>query len=90
MVRERPSPDPRDQSGQGAATTKDVELLRVMVVREGKQVNAQWAIHPQLKHDLNEDEWKEVSELMAQISGIVGGRFAELLAEAEPDQPGHA
>ena len=79
------------QAGKGdAASAKDVELLRVGVVREGKQVSAQWALHPQLKHDLQPDELKELSDLMGKVAGIVGNRFTELLANAEPDQPGNA
>ena len=57
---------------------------------DGQLVNAEWAIHPQLKDDLKPDEWKEVSELMAQVTGIVGDRFSKILSTAEPDQPGNA
>lgn len=78
-------------SGNGEAEpVKDVELLTVLVVREGKQVNAQWAIHPQMKHDLQPAEWNELSELMGQVTGIVGTCFSKLLSEVEPDQPGNA
>ncbi len=69
---------------------KDVELLRVVVLREGQNVNAQWAIHPQLKHDLKPEEWTEVSELMKQITGVVGNHFSKVLTEADPDRPGNA
>jgi hypothetical protein len=68
----------------------DVELLRVLVSRKGTQVDAQWAIHPQLKHDLLPAEWKEVTDLMAKVTDIVGNRFSEVLANVEPDPPGHA
>lgn len=71
-------------------TTWDVELLRVLVSRKGTQVDAQWAIHPQLKHDLLPDEWKEVTDLMGKVTGIVGNRFSEVLSNVEPDPPGHA
>jgi hypothetical protein len=74
----------------GESSTWDVELLRVLVSRNGAQVDAQWAIHPQLKHDLNPDEWKEVSELMAQVTTLVGNRFSQVLSQVEPDPPGHA
>ncbi len=80
-------PEPTDAETE---PTKDVELLRVEVVREGSQVNAQWAIHPQLKHDLGQEEWTEVSDLMTQVTGIVGTRFSKLLNDTEPDQPGNA
>lgn len=70
--------------------TWDVELLRVLVSRKGTQVDAQWAIHPQLKQDLLQDEWKEVTDLMAKVTDIVGTRFSEILQNVEPDPPGHA
>lgn len=70
--------------------SRETELLKVVVSRAGKQVNAQWALHPQIKHDLKPDEWKEVSDLMAKVTGIVGARFSKVLAEAEPDKPGTA
>lgn len=75
---------------QGQPSARDIELLKVVVSRTGQHVNAQWAIHPQIKHDLKPDEWKEVSDLMAKITGIVGTRFSQVLAEAEPDKPGTA
>ncbi len=90
MSRQTPDSDPNAASAGEAGTVNDVELLRVVVVRDGQQVNAQWAIHPQLKHDLNPEEWKEVTDLMAQVAGIVGGRFTKLLTEVEPDKPGTA
>jgi hypothetical protein len=72
------------------ASTWDVELLRVLVTRKATQVDAQWAIHPQLKSDLRPDEWKEVTDLMAKVTDIVGSRFSEVLSNVEPDPPGHA
>jgi hypothetical protein len=74
----------------GEASSWDVELLRVLVSRQGTQVDAQWAIHPQLKHDLQPDEWKEVNDLMTQITTLVGNRFSQVLSHVEPDPPGHA
>lgn len=81
-----------NQSGDHPAepATWDVELLRVLVSRKGTQVDAQWAIHPQLKHDLLPEEWKEVTSLMAKVTDIVGARFSEILSTVEPDPPGHA
>ncbi len=90
MSSQTPGPDPEATPAGDTGTIKDVELLKVMVVRDGKQVNAQWAIHPQLKHDLKPEEWKEVTDLMAQVAGIVGGRFTKLLTDVEPDRPGNA
>ncbi len=70
--------------------TKDVELLRVLVSRKGTQVDAQWVIHPQLKQDLLPQEWQEVTDLMAKVTGIVGTRFSQVLAQAEPEPPSNA
>jgi hypothetical protein len=70
--------------------TKDVELLRVLVSRKGTQVDAQWAIHPQLKQDLLPQEWQEVTDLMAKVTGIVGTRFSQVLAQADPEKPSNA
>ena len=71
-------------------TAWDVELLHVLVSRKGTQVDAQWAIHPQLKHDLLPDEWKEVMGLMAKVTDIVTNRFSEALSNIEPAPHGHA
>lgn len=75
----------------GAETTSwDVELLRVLVSRNGSQVEAQWAIHPQLKLDLLPHEWQEVTDLMAKVSAIVGSRFSQVLSQADPEPPSNA
>ena len=81
-----------DPSGENPAphTAWDVELLRVLVSRTGTQVDAQWAIHPQLKLDLMSNEWEEVSELMIKVTTIVGNRFSEILSNVDPAPPGHA
>ncbi len=68
----------------------DVELLRVLISRKGTQVEAQWAIHPQLKQDLLPNEWQEVMDLMAKATDIVGDRFAKALVETDPMPPGNA
>ncbi|HXC66709.1 MAG TPA: hypothetical protein VN638_04760 [Nitrospiraceae bacterium] len=73
-----------------APPTKDLELLRVLVSRKGTQVDAQWAIHPQLKQDLLPQEWREVTDLMAKVIGIVGTRFSQVLAQADPEPPSNA
>jgi hypothetical protein len=93
MARAGPPPDQPNNSPSGDQTADpawDVELLRVLVSRKGIQVEAQWAIHPQLKHDLLPTEWQEVKDLMAQVTDIVGNRFSEALANVEPIPPGHA
>ena len=88
-----PSGDPNGNPTQAAGAesrTKDVELLRVLVSRTGTQVDAQWAIHPQLKQDLLPQEWQEVTDLMAKVTGIVGTRFSQVLAQADPEPPSNA
>ncbi|MGQ0811585.1 MAG: hypothetical protein ACT4OO_10225 [Nitrospiraceae bacterium] len=89
MATQWPPKDP-GQSAQKDPDVWDVELLRVLVSRTGKQVDAQWAIHPQLKHDLLPNEWKEVVDMMGKITTIVGTRFSNILSEVEPDPPGNA
>ncbi len=81
---------PPDKRPDGERAVKEVELLKVVITREGKKVSASWAIHPQMKHDLLPAEWKEVSDLMAKVTGITGTRFSEVLSTVEPDQPGSA
>lgn len=74
----------------GETVVKEVELLRVSVSREGKQVTANWALHPQMKRDLQPEELKELADLMAKVTGLVGARFSEILSTVEPDPPGTA
>ncbi len=76
--------------GAAESTTWDVELLKVLVSRKGTQVDAQWAIHPQLKQDLLPHEWQEVTDLMGKVSGIVGNRFSQILSQADQDPPSNA
>lgn len=81
------NPSPENSAGP---TAWDVELLRVLVSRSGTLVEAQWAIHPQLRHDLLPNEWVEVNELMAKVTHIVGYRFSKVLSDVEASHPGHA
>ncbi len=84
---------PPQKPGAAPATNQDVwdvELLHVHVSRKGKLVNAEWALHPQIKADLSADEWKELGELMNKVTTIVGHRFSQALNEAEPVPPGNA
>jgi hypothetical protein len=83
---------PGKSSPQAAQSQEiwDVELLHVNVSRKGKGVNAEWAIHPQIKQDLQPEEWKEISQLMAQVTDLVGRRFSQILTDVEPDPPGNA
>jgi len=88
-----PSGKPNGNRPQGAAdesTTWDVELLRVLVSRKGTRVDAEWAIHPQLKQDLLPTEWQEVTDLMAKVTGIVGTRFSQVLSQAGPEPTNNA
>jgi hypothetical protein len=39
---------------------------------------------------LGPEEWKEISQLMAKVTDIVGRRFSQILADVEPDPPGNA
>ena len=83
------NPSPPQQAG-AQSTTWDVELLRVLVNRKGAHVEAQWAIHPQLKQDLLPHEWQEITDLMGKVSGIVGNRFSQVLAQADSEPQNHA
>lgn len=83
-------PPPNQPIHDETQAVREVELLRVVVSREQKKVAAQWALHPQLKQDLLPAEWEEVSKLMGEVTNVVGKRFAQVLSEAEPDQPGTA
>lgn len=87
-----PSEEPNKSSSNDnpADPAWDVELLRVLVSRKGTHVEAQWAIHPQLKQDLLPNEWQEVTDLMAKATNIVGNCFSKALSEADPVPPGNA
>ena len=78
------------EAAAAEATSWDVELLRVLVSRTGARVDAQWAIHPQLKLDLLPHEWQEITDLMTKVSAIVGNRFSQVLAQADPEPPSNA
>lgn len=84
------NPLPNEPATGGNQPAREVELLRVVVSRQEKQVSAQWALHPQLKQDLLPAEWEEVSKLMGEVTTLVGKRFSQILSEAEPDKPGTA
>lgn len=90
MARTISPSDMSPSSDDPADPTWDVELLRVLVSRKGTQVEAQWAIHPQLKQDLLPNEWQEVTDLMAKATDIVGDRFSKALSEADSMPPGNA
>jgi hypothetical protein len=91
MAASTPPPENGKPQAAGAQSTSwDVELLRVLVSRKGSQVEAQWAIHPQLKQDLLAHEWQEVTDLMAKVSAIVGNRFSRILSQADIEPPSNA
>jgi hypothetical protein len=77
-------------SAGAESTSWDVELLQVLVSRKGSQVEAQWAIHPQLKQDMLPHEWQEITDLMTQVSAIVANRFSQVLSQADPEPPSNA
>lgn len=89
MARQAP-PTKSGNPQAGEREVWDVELLRVLVSRTGKQVSAEWAIHPQIKLDLQPEERQEVTDLMAKVTSIVGKRFSRILSEVRPDPPGNA
>jgi hypothetical protein len=89
MASHVPPEKPSQQSTQPQEVW-DVELLHVNVSRKGKGVDAEWAIHPQIKQDLKPEEWNEISQLMAKVTDIVGRRFSQILTDVEPDPPGNA
>ena len=78
------------QAAPAESYNKEVELLRVLVSRKGTQVEAQWAIHPQLKQDLLPREWQEVTDLMTKVIGVVGTRFSQVLNQADAEPPSNA
>jgi hypothetical protein len=90
MATSTPPSNSTPQSAGAETTSWDVELLHVLVSRKGSQVEAQWAIHPQLKQDLLPHEWQEVTDLMAKVSAIVGTRFSQVLSKADPELPNNA
>ncbi len=94
MARATPPSQQSDKNLSGddpvSQATWEVELLRVLVSRKGMQVEAQWAIHPQLKQDLLPNEWQEVVDLMAKATDIVGNRFSKALAESDSIPSGNA
>jgi hypothetical protein len=79
---ERSSSSPGGAPSSGEAPSS-IQLINVMVDREGEQVSSKWGIHPQLKRDLSPSEWQELSEHMNRVTAIVGAKFAEQLSTDE-------
>jgi hypothetical protein len=70
------------------STPDTIQLINVMVVREGQAVSSRWGIHPQLKRDLNPTEWEELTQHMNRVVTIVGSKFVEHLSREEGNVPG--
>lgn len=84
---ERSPEQPAGPDTQGPAPSS-IQLINVLVVREGELVSSKWGIHPQLKQDLAPSEWQELSEHMNRVTAIVGAKFAEQLSQDEGNAPG--
>ena len=85
---ERSPEQPAGPGAPGAAPNK-IQLINVLVARDGEQVSSQWGIHPQLKQDLEPAEWQELAEHMNRVAAIVGAKFAQQLSQDEGNAPGH-
>lgn len=68
----------------------ETELLNVSVEREGQKVSTKWGLHPKLKEELQPEEWTELTEIMGEVTTLIGNRVSAVLAENEHDQSGHA
>ena len=79
------SPQP---SGAQDGAPNTIQLINVLVMREGETVSAKWGIHPQLKKDLIPAEWEELSEHMNRVTAIVGAKFVEQLSKDEGNTSG--
>jgi hypothetical protein len=83
------SPGTPPEPGAHGTTPTSIQLINVLVVREGELVSSKWGIHPQLKQDLAPSEWQELSEHMNRVTAIVGAKFAQQLSQNEGNAPGH-
>ncbi|RMH10091.1 MAG: hypothetical protein D6704_00065 [Nitrospirae bacterium] len=82
-------PEESFSSGQRSMPV-ETEILQVFVEREGQTVIAKWGLHPKLKEELRPEEWKELTEIMSKVTGIVGKRFSEILAQHAANPAGEA
>lgn len=71
-------------------TRVETEILTVHVERDGRHVSAKWGMHPQLKEELTPEEWKEVTDIMGNVTDVVGTRFSEILAQGQAEAGGTA
>ena len=81
---ERSSP-PAEAKPEEAPNT--IQLINVVVVREGEMVSSRWGIHPQLKRDLAPPEWQELNDHMNRVVALVGSKFAQQLSKHEGNIP---
>ena len=85
MAERSPDSAPGTKAQGGAPNT--IQLIHVLVTREGEMVSSKWGIHPQLKQELTPSEWQELSEHMNRVTTIVGAKFAEQLSAHEGNTP---
>ena len=84
---------PQGKQANNPSKTKapiETEILNVNIEREGQEVSAKWGLHPRLKEELTQEEWKELTDVMGQVTDIVGKRFAEILARGQKEAGGTA
>ena len=81
---------PEQSSSQSSDPTGETEILNVVVEREGQKVSTKWGLHPNLKEELNPEEWKELTEIMGKVTKIIGNRFTQVLSKAEEHSAGTA
>ena len=86
MAERSPGTPPEPAHG---TVLNSIQMINVLVVREGELVSSKWGIHPQLKQELAPSEWQELSEHMNRVAAIVGAKFAQQLSENEGNAPGH-
>ena len=78
-----PAPGAKTEGG----VPNSIQIIHVLIVREGDMVSSKWGIHPQLKQNLAPSEWQELSEHMNRVTTIVGAKFAEQLSAHEGNTP---
>jgi len=81
-------PETHQPPGASGDVPNSIQLINVLVVREGETVSSKWGIHPELKKDLAPAEWQELSELMNRVTAIVGAKFVEQLSKDEGNTSG--
>ena len=81
-------PETHQPPGASEGVPNSIQLINVLVVREGETVSSKWGIHPELKKDLAPAEWQELSEHMNRVTAIVGAKFVEQLSKDEGNTSG--